>query len=125
MTTLQAERIDYASCHWPLACSSTYCIAIGWETQTCRPDKDEYPQPDPAIARTQPVSDQELATILSADDYEGSYLDNFGSAEVRYLGEDLQVPALQPGQAADFMRMVSDHCRVLDHHPGGGTCSIT
>lgn len=80
-----------------------------------RPDKDEYPKPDAAKARTQPLSDPELMATLTYEDYEGWYLDNFGNAEVRYLVKTFEFPHFN--QAAEFMELVSKHCRVLDHHP--------
>jgi pterin-4a-carbinolamine dehydratase len=80
-----------------------------------RPDKDEFPPPDPSKARTQPLSDTELRAILAFDDYEGWYVDNFGDSDARYIAKTFKFPHFN--QAADFMKMVSDHCRVLDHHP--------
>jgi pterin-4a-carbinolamine dehydratase len=113
LTKLQAESITYAN--WPSAIGPLLDrIAVGLTLQK-RPDKDEYPIPDPAKARTQPLDDGALATILSYDDFEGWYVDNFGNAEVRYLAKTFKFPHFN--QAADFMRLVSEHCRVLDHHP--------
>lgn len=53
--------------------------------------------------------------ILAYDDYEGWYVDNFGDVDIRYLTKTFKF--LSFNQAADFMEMVADHCRVLDHHP--------
>jgi 4a-hydroxytetrahydrobiopterin dehydratase len=61
------------------------------------------------------LADKELASILAYDDYEGWYIDNFGDAEVRYLVKTFKFPHFN--QAADFMEMVANHCRVLNHHP--------
>jgi pterin-4a-carbinolamine dehydratase len=113
LSSLHSERIDYAS--WPSAIGPLLDrIAVKLKLKK-RPDKDEYPKPDLAKARTQPVADKELALILAYDDYEGWYIDNFGSAEVRYLVKTFQFRHFN--QAADFMEMVANHCRVLDHHP--------
>ena len=110
---LQGEHIDYAG--WPAAIGPLIDrIAVKLSLKK-RPDADEYPKADPAKARTQPVADSELASILAYDDYEGWYVDNFGNSEVRYLVKTFRFPHFN--QAADFMALVSDHCRVLDHHP--------
>jgi 4a-hydroxytetrahydrobiopterin dehydratase len=113
LSALQSERIDYAS--WPNAIGPLLDrIAVKLDLKK-RPDKDEYPPPDAAKARTQPLADKELASILAYDDYEGWYIDNFGDAEVRYLVKTFKFPHFN--QAADFMEMVANHCRVLNHHP--------
>jgi len=113
LSSLHSERIDYAN--WPNAIGPLLDrIAVKLNLKK-RPDKDEYPTPDLAKARTQPVADKELASILAYDDYEGWYVDNFGDAEVRYLVKTFKFPHFN--QAADFMEMVANHCRVLDHHP--------
>jgi pterin-4a-carbinolamine dehydratase len=113
MAELHAEQIDYAS--WPAAIGPLVDrLAVDLDLKK-RPDADTYPKPDLAKARTQPLGDQELASILTYDDYEGWYIDNFGNAEVRYLVKTFRFPGFN--DAADFMAMVSDHCRVLDHHP--------
>jgi pterin-4a-carbinolamine dehydratase len=110
---LQAEHIDYAS--WPLTIGPLLDrIAVNLDLKK-RPDSDEYPRPDPAKARTQPLADAELAAILAYDDYQGWYVDNFGNAEARYLVKTFKFRHFD--EAAAFMGMVSDHCRVLDHHP--------
>jgi len=108
-----AEGIDYAS--WPAAIGPLIeRIALNLNLKK-RPDADEYPKPDAAKARTQPLPDQELASILSYEDYEGWYLDNFGNTDVRYLVKTFKFPHFN--QAADFMQLIANHCRVLDHHP--------
>ena len=113
LSSLQSEHIDYAS--WPSAIGPLLDrIAVKLDLKK-RPDKDEYPKPDLAKARTQPLADKELILILSYDDYEGWYIDNFGNAEVRYIVKTFKFPHFN--QAADFMEMVANHCRVLDHHP--------
>lgn len=113
ITKLHSEQIDYAS--WPSAIGPLLDrIAVKLDLKK-RPDKDEYPKPDPAKARTQPLADKELAAILAYDDYEGWYIDNFGISEARYLVKTFKFPHFR--EAADFMGMVADHCRVLDHHP--------
>jgi pterin-4a-carbinolamine dehydratase len=110
---LNSERIDYAN--WPVAIGPLLDrIAVSLALKK-RPDAGEYPKPDLAKARTQPVSDPELAQVLRYDDYEGWYIDNFGNAEARYLVKTFKFRHFD--QAADFMKLVSDHCRVLDHHP--------
>jgi pterin-4a-carbinolamine dehydratase len=110
---LHAEHIDYAG--WPSAIGPLLDrIAVELSLKK-RPDADEYPKPDLAKARTQPLPDAELTQILRYDDYEGWYIDNFGNAEVRYLVKTFKFPHFN--QAADFMSLVSNHCRVLDHHP--------
>ena len=113
LSGLHAERIDYAS--WPNAIGPLLDrIAVALSLKK-RPDKEEYPKPDMAKARTQPLGDKELATTLAYDDYEGWYVDNFGDAEARYLVKSFQFRHFN--QAADFMEKVANHCRVLDHHP--------
>lgn len=113
LAQLHAEHIDYAG--WPAAIGpllDRIAVKLGLKK---RPDADEYPKPDLAKARTQPLPDAELASILGYDDYEGWYVDNFGNSEVRYLVKTFKFPHFN--QAADFMALVADHCRVLDHHP--------
>ena len=44
---------------------------------------------DAAKARTQPVPDQELLSILKYDDYDGWYLDNFGNTDMGYLVKNI------------------------------------
>jgi pterin-4a-carbinolamine dehydratase len=110
---LQAEHIDYAG--WPVSIGPLIDrIAVRLNLKK-RPDADEYPKADLAKARTQPLPDDELTSILAYDDYEGWYVDNFGNAEVRYLVKTFKFRDFN--QAADFMTLVADHCRVLDHHP--------
>lgn len=113
LSTVNAESIKYA--YWPSSIGpmlDRLAMMLGLKK---RPDGDAYPAPDAAKARTQPVGDEELATILNYEDYDGWYLDNFGNAEVGYLVKTFRFPHFN--QAADFMRVVSDHCRVLNHHP--------
>lgn len=113
LSELHAEHIDYAS--WPSAIGPLVDrLAVHFELKK-RPDADTYPTPDVAKARTQPLADRELSAILAYDDYAGWYVDNFGNAEVRYLVKTFRFRHFN--QAADFMAMVADHCRVLDHHP--------
>jgi pterin-4a-carbinolamine dehydratase len=113
ITRSHSEHIDYAN--WPMAIGPLIeRMAVNLNLKK-RPDADEYPKPDAAKARTQPLPDQELAAILKYQDYEGWYLDNFGNAEVRYLVKTFKFPHFN--QAADFMELIANHCRVLDHHP--------
>jgi len=113
LSSLHAERIDYAS--WPGSIGPLLDrIAVKLDLKK-RPDKDEYPKADLVKARTQPLDDKELASILAYDDYEGWYIDNFGDAKARYLVKTFKFRGFN--QAADFMEMVANHCRVLDHHP--------
>jgi len=112
---LDGKQIHYAS--WPSQIGSLIdqiAIAASPELKR-RPDKDTYPTPDPVIARTQPLEDRELHKILQLDAYAGWYVDSFGDAEVRYLVKTFQFPHFN--EAADFMKAVSDECRMLDHHP--------
>ncbi len=113
LTHTHAESIDYAS--WPGAIGPLIeRVAVKLNLKK-RPDKDEYPKADAAKARTQPLPDQELASILQYEDYEGWYLDNFGNAEIQYIVKTFKFQHFN--QAADFMELVANHCRVLDHHP--------
>jgi pterin-4a-carbinolamine dehydratase len=110
-----AMQINYAS--WPSQIGALIeLIAIaGSPDLKKRPEKDEYPKPDPGKARTQPLGDRELRAILQFDDYEGWYVDSFGDSEVRYLAKTFKFQNFN--HAADFMKQVSDYCRILDHHP--------
>jgi pterin-4a-carbinolamine dehydratase len=113
ISTTNAERIDHAD--WPNAIGPLIeRIAVKLKLKK-RPDADEYPTPDGAKARTQPVADEELASVLQYKDYDGWYVDNFGSTDVRYLVKTFKFRHFN--EAADFMALVSDHCRVLNHHP--------
>ena len=90
LAAFQSESIDYAN--WPLVIGPMIeRIAIRINLKK-RPDKDEYPIPDAAKARTQPLPDQQLAGILGYQDYEGWYVDNFGNTEVRYLVKTFRFP---------------------------------
>ena len=113
LQTIQSERIDFAN--WPTAIGPLIERTATNLKLKERPDADQYPDPDAAKARTQPLADQELLAILEYDDYDGWYMDNFGDAEVRYLVKTFKFTHFN--EAADFMNLVSDHCRVLDHHP--------
>lgn len=113
MTVLHSEHIDYAG--WPTMIGPLLDRLAVKLSLKKRPDADEYPKADLAKARTQPLPDAELAQILRYDDFEGWYVDNYGNAEVRYLVKTFKFPHFD--QAADFMALVSNHCRVLDHHP--------
>jgi len=110
---LHSEHIDYAG--WPGSIGPLLDRLAVKLSLKKRPDADEYPKPDLAKARTQPLPDSELVQILRYDDFEGWYVDNYGNAEVRYLVKTFKFPHFN--QAADFMALVSEHCRVLDHHP--------
>jgi len=113
LAKIHGERIDYAN--WPVAIGPLIeRIAVKLQLKK-RPDADEYPNPDRGKARTQPLPDQELIKILGYQDYEGWYLDNYGNAEVRYLVKTFKFPHFN--QAADFMQLIANHCRILDHHP--------
>lgn len=113
LADLHSEYIDYAG--WPSAIGPLLDRLAVKLSLKKRPDADEYPKPDLAKARTQPLPDFELAQILRYDDFEGWYVDNYGNAEVRYLVKTFKFPHFN--QAADFMALGSDHCRILDHHP--------
>lgn len=113
LKTHQAEQIAYAN--WPSSIGPLLDrIAVKLNLKK-RPDQDEYPKPDIAKARTQPLADNELSVILAYDDYEGWYIDNFGDSEARYLAKTFKFNDFH--QAADFMELVAGHCRILDHHP--------
>lgn len=113
LTGLHSEHIDYAG--WPSAIGPLLDRLAVKLSLKKRPDADEYPKPDLAKARTQPLVDTELTQILLYDDFEGWYVDNYGNADVRYLVKTFKFSHFN--QAADFMALVSDHCRILDHHP--------
>jgi pterin-4a-carbinolamine dehydratase len=110
---IQGEQIGYAG--WPLMIGPLVeRLATNLKLKQ-RPTTDTYPRPDTIKARTQPLSDTELASTLQYSDYEGWYIDNFGDPEIRYLVKTFKFPDFD--QAADFMEMVSKHCKVLQHHP--------
>lgn len=113
LEALHAEHIDYAG--WPGSIGPLVDRLAVKLSLKKRPDAEEYPKPDLAKARTQPLADTELVQILRYDDFDGWYIDNYGNAEVRYLVKTFKFPHFN--QAADFMALVSEHCRVLDHHP--------
>jgi pterin-4a-carbinolamine dehydratase len=113
LSALHGEHIDYAG--WPSAIGPLLDRLAVKLLLKKRPDTDEYPKPDLAKARTQPLADAELAQILRYDDFEGWYIDNYGNVDVTYLVKTFKFPHFN--NAADFMALVSDHCRVLDHHP--------
>ena len=113
LSRLQSEFIDYAG--WPSSIAPLLDRIAAKLKIEIRPENDVFPKPDPAKARTQPLADTELSTILAFDDYEGWYIDNFGSLDVRYLVKTFKFDDFNG--AADFMKLVSDHCRILGHHP--------
>ncbi len=113
LTGLHSEHIDYAG--WPTMIGPLLDRLAVTLSLKKRPDADEYPKPDLAKARTQPLPDADLAQTLHYDDFEGWYVDNYGNADVRYLVKTFKFPHFN--QAADFMALVAAHCRVLDHHP--------
>lgn len=114
IATLNAERLDYAS--WPDAIGPLIeKLALKLELKA-RPDADTYPKRDSSKARTQPVADDELMRILGYRDFDGWYLDNFGNSDIRYLVKTFRFPESFE-RAARFMRIVSEHCMILDHHP--------
>lgn len=113
IATMNAERLDYAS--WPDAVGpfiEKLALRLGLKE---RPDADTYPGKDATKARTQAVADEELQRVLGYKDFDGWYLDNFGNSDIRYLVKTFRFGDFD--EAADFMRIVSDHCKVLDHHP--------
>lgn len=113
LSELHAESINYSS--WPVMIGPLLDrLAVNLKLKA-RPDQDEYPTPAPAKARTQPLDDDELARILQYDDYEGWYVDNFGDAEARYITKIFEFSHFN--EAAAFMSLVSEQCRLLDHHP--------
>ena len=110
---LHAESINYAN--WPVLIGPLIDGMAVRLSLKKRPDTDEYPKPDLAKARTQPLSDIELLQTLRYDDFDGWYVDNFGNAEVRYLVKTFKFVGFS--QAAEFIEMVSNHCKIHDHHP--------
>ncbi|WP_153796096.1 4a-hydroxytetrahydrobiopterin dehydratase [Foetidibacter luteolus] len=74
-----------------------------------------YPAPDRTKARTQPVADEELAKTLGYQDYDGWYIDNYGSADKQYLVREFEFAGFD--KAAEFINIVSAYCSVLNHHP--------
>jgi pterin-4a-carbinolamine dehydratase len=113
LKSLHSEHIDYAG--WPASIGPLLDRLAVTLALKRRPDADEYPKPDLAKARTQPLPDAELAQTLHYDDFDGWYVDNFGNAEARYLVKTFKFPHFN--QATEFMALVADHCRLLDHHP--------
>ena len=114
ISTLNAERLDYAS--WPDAIGPFIeKLALRFNVKK-RPDAESFPDEDPTKARTQPIDEDELTRILSYRDFDGWYVDNFGNSDIRYLVKTFRFPKSFE-RAAQFMRMVSDHCMILDHHP--------
>jgi 4a-hydroxytetrahydrobiopterin dehydratase len=113
LTSVHSEHIDFAG--WPSAIGPLLDRMAVRLSLKKRPDADAYPEPDHAKARTQPLPDAELAQILRYDDFDGWYVDNYGNAEARYVVKTFKFRHFN--QAADFMTLVSDHCRILDHHP--------
>jgi 4a-hydroxytetrahydrobiopterin dehydratase len=113
ITSCNAERITAEQ--WPAHIGPMLDrLAVTYKLKK-RPDADEYPKADPAKARTQPMPDEELRKILSFDDYDGWYVDNFGNSEVNYIVKTFKFPHFN--EASSFMSLVSDYCKVLDHHP--------
>lgn len=113
LTNVHAEQIDFAA--WPNAIGPLIDrIAIKLNIKT-RPEKDKYPEPNLAKARTQPLADSELATILSYDDYAGWYIDNFGDTDAKYLAKTFKFRGFH--QATAFMELVASYCQILNHHP--------
>lgn len=66
-------------------------------------------------AHATPVSGEVLSAALNFDDYGGWYLDNFGRANALHLVKTFEFADFV--QAAEFMRVVSEYCRITDHHP--------
>jgi pterin-4a-carbinolamine dehydratase len=76
----------------------------------------EYRDPhSPKAARARSVSDEVLSGALAFDDYRGWYPDNFGRADALHLVKTFEFADFV--QAAKFMQVVSEHCRIIDHHP--------
>jgi pterin-4a-carbinolamine dehydratase len=74
-----------------------------------------YPTPDPRKGSSQRVENAVLSKALSYDEYEGWYPDNFGTADTLHLVKTFEFADF--GEATEFMRIVSEHCRIMDHHP--------
>jgi len=110
---INAISINYAN--WPRLIGSLLDNLAVRLSLKKRPDADEYPKPDLAKARTQPLLDTELLQTLKYDDFDGWYVDNFGVADVRYLVKTFKFIGFN--QATEFIDLVSNHCKILDHHP--------
>jgi len=113
LTATHGKRVDYAD--WPQTVGplvQQWAVDLNLKERT---EDEEYPPPDKAKASTQPVDERELASILAYNDYDGWYVDNFGDSKVRYLVKSFRFPGF--GKAADFMALVSEQCRILNHHP--------
>lgn len=113
LASLHSEHIAYAG--WPSSIGPLIDRIAAKLSLKKRPDGDEYPKPDIAKARTQPLPDAELDKTLKYDDFEGWYVDNFGNAEARHLVKTFKFASFD--KASSFMSLVSEHCRILDHHP--------
>ena len=61
------------------------------------------------------MSETDLRLVLTYDDYAGWYIDNFGNFEVTYITKTFKFKSFD--LAAEFMKVVSEYCKVLDHHP--------
>jgi len=66
-------------------------------------------------AQAKAVPDAVLSAALDFDDYRGWYLDNFGRADALHLVKTFEFVDFV--QAAEFMKVVSEYCRITDHHP--------
>ncbi len=113
LSDLHAESLTYAN--WPRAIGPTIRAIGGRCGLIERPNTDEYPEPNPAKARTSPVPVEEIQKVLEYDDYAGWHIDSFGDADARYLTKVFRFKNF--ARAAKFMTMVSEHCEVLQHHP--------
>lgn len=113
LCSLNAEHITYAN--WPRLIGPLIERLAAMVHVERRQGEDTYPKPDLAKARTQPLPDDALTAILKYDDYEGWYIDNFGLADVRYLVKTFKFSNF--AKATEFMKIVSNHCQILDHHP--------
>jgi pterin-4a-carbinolamine dehydratase len=73
------------------------------------------PTPNPRKGSSQRVEDAVLSKALSYDEYAGWYPDNFGAADALHLVKTFEFADF--GEAIEFMSIVSEHCRIMDHHP--------
>lgn len=113
LSELEGMQIQYAN--WPRQIERLIHDIADRYTLKKR-EKEDRPEPDPAKARTQAVSDEELAKTLAYDAYNGWYVDNFGAADERYLAKEFEFDE-SFNKAAEFMSIVSKYCNELGHHP--------
>ena len=114
LSDLHSEQIDYAS--WPRSIGPLLeGIADTLKLKKRLANKNGHPDPARAKSKTESLADEELKKILAYNDYDGWYIDNFGNSESRYIVKKFSFKDFD--QAVNFMRLVSEHCCIVDHHP--------